>query len=65
VVQCRDALRANLLLKQYQLEVDLRHVGMFNDDLAHAIQDRPTDALPLVSVFIPISMQPRILPSLH
>jgi hypothetical protein len=44
----RDKLRANLLLKQHQLEVDLRHVGLFNDELAHAIQDRPADVLPLV-----------------
>jgi len=44
-----DKLRANLLLKQYFLEVDLRHVGLYNDELAHAIQDRPTDVLPLVS----------------
>ncbi|KAF9786866.1 MCM-domain-containing protein [Thelephora terrestris] len=43
----RDKLRANLLLKQYFLEVDLRHVGLYNDELAHAIQDRPTDVLPL------------------
>lgn len=43
-----DKLRANLLLKQYFLEVDLRHVGLYNDELAHAIQDRPTDVLPLV-----------------
>ena len=44
-----DKLRANLLLKQHFLEVDLRHVGLYNDELAHAIQDRPTDVLPLVS----------------
>jgi len=44
-----DKLRANLLLKQYFMEVDLRHVGLYNDELAHAIQDRPTDVLPLVS----------------
>ncbi|KAF8591962.1 MCM-domain-containing protein [Ramaria rubella] len=43
----RDKLRANLLLKQYHLEVDLRHVALYNDDLAHAIQDRPGDVLPL------------------
>ncbi|KDQ54789.1 hypothetical protein JAAARDRAFT_71594 [Jaapia argillacea MUCL 33604] len=43
----RDTLRANLLLKQYQLEIDLRHVGLYNDELAHAIQDKPTDILPL------------------
>ncbi|EPQ60991.1 MCM-domain-containing protein [Gloeophyllum trabeum ATCC 11539] len=43
----RDKLRGNLLLKHYQLEVDLRHVGLYNDELAHAIQDRPSDVLPL------------------
>jgi DNA replication licensing factor MCM5 len=46
---CRDKLRANLLLKQFHLEVDLRHVALYNDDLAHAIQDRPGDVLPIVS----------------
>ncbi|KAL1761022.1 MCM2/3/5 family-domain-containing protein [Schizophyllum commune] len=43
----RDNLRANLLLKQHLLEVDLRHVGLYNDELAHSIQDRPSDVLPL------------------
>lgn len=43
-------LRGNLLLKQNQLEVDLRHVGLYNDELAHAIQDRPAEVLPLVSL---------------
>lgn len=45
----RDKLRANLLLKQHQVEVDLRHVGLYNDELAHVIQERPADILPLVS----------------
>ncbi|KAF9015018.1 MCM-domain-containing protein [Cyathus striatus] len=45
----RDKLRGNLLLKQHFLEVDLRHVGLYNDELAHAIQDRPADILPTVS----------------
>jgi hypothetical protein len=44
----RDKLRGNLLLKQHQLEVDLRHVGLYNDELAHAIQDKPAEILPLV-----------------
>lgn len=34
-------------MKQNVLEVDLGHVGLYNDDLAHAIQDRPADILPL------------------
>ncbi|OSX67840.1 hypothetical protein POSPLADRAFT_1043031 [Postia placenta MAD-698-R-SB12] len=43
----REKLRANLLLKHYQLEVDLRHIGLYNDELAHAIQDKPAEILPL------------------
>ncbi|KAJ7655204.1 MCM-domain-containing protein [Mycena polygramma] len=43
----RDKLRANLLLKQRTLEVDLRHLSLYNDELAHAIQDTPTVTLPL------------------
>ncbi|RXW17983.1 hypothetical protein EST38_g7870 [Candolleomyces aberdarensis] len=43
----RDKLRANILIKLYLLEVDLRHVSLYHDDLAHAIQDRPADILPL------------------
>ncbi len=42
-----DHLRANLLLKLYALEVDLRHVNLFNPELAHAVQHRPAELLPL------------------
>ncbi|ESK98508.1 dna replication licensing factor mcm5 [Moniliophthora roreri MCA 2997] len=43
----RDKLRGNLLLKEHILEVDLRHVGLYNEELAYAIQERPADILPL------------------
>jgi DNA replication licensing factor MCM5 len=43
-------LKANLLLKHYILEVDLRHVSLYNDELAHMVQDKPADVLPLVRV---------------
>ncbi|KAI0762684.1 ATP dependent DNA helicase [Fomes fomentarius] len=43
----RDNLRANLLLKQHQIEVGLRHVGLYNDELAQAIQEKPGEVLPL------------------
>jgi len=46
-----DKLRGNILLKQHVLEIDLRHVSLFNDELAHVIQDRPADVLPLVCPF--------------
>ena len=47
-LQLRDKLRANLLLKHYQLQVDLRHLSLYNDELAHLIQNKPADILPLV-----------------
>jgi DNA replication licensing factor MCM5 len=36
-------------MKQHVLEIDLRHVSNFNGELAQAIQDRPSEVLPLVS----------------
>ncbi|KAL5535173.1 MCM5 [Sanghuangporus sanghuang] len=42
----RDKLRANLLLKQYYLEVDLQHVALYNEELAHAIQETPSEIMP-------------------
>ena len=56
-----DKLRANLLLKQYQLEVDLRHIGLYNDELAHAIQDRPAEILPLVCSGLTNNLRPRLI----
>lgn len=47
-----DLLRANVLLKQYVLEVDLTHVSRFHEELAAAIQDRPGEVLPLVCLFL-------------
>jgi DNA replication licensing factor MCM5 len=47
--------------------VELRHVALYNDDLAHAIQDRPGDTLPLFEaaaskaakkILFPISTDP-------
>lgn len=46
----RDKLRANILLKQHFLEVDLRHLSLYNDAIAHRIQDKPADILPTVRV---------------
>ncbi|KAK7694349.1 hypothetical protein QCA50_001534 [Cerrena zonata] len=43
----RDQLRGNLLMKQHHLEVDLRHVSLYNDELAHAIQEKPSEILAL------------------
>ena len=46
----RDKLRANMLLRQYYLEVHLEHLVLYNEDLAHAIQDTPGEIMPLVRV---------------
>ena len=50
-VYIRDKLRANLLMKQLHLEVDLRHLSLYNDEIAHAIQEKPGEILPLVSFY--------------
>ncbi|KAL1920772.1 uncharacterized protein VTP21DRAFT_11407 [Calcarisporiella thermophila] len=43
----RDQLRQNLMAKQYFLEVDLKHLSAFNEDLAQMLNDRPAEILPL------------------
>lgn len=45
----RDRLRANLLAKQYVLEVDLDHLIAFNEELANRIRETPSEIVPLVS----------------
>ena len=45
-----DKLRANLLLKQYFLEVELQHVVLYNEEMAHAIQEQPAEIVPRVCV---------------
>ena len=45
----RDRLRANLLAKQFVLEVDLDHLIAFNEDLANRIRETPAEIVPLVS----------------
>lgn len=43
-----DRLRANVLLKEYALEVDLRDIVLFSEELASSVQERPGDVMPLV-----------------
>ncbi|CAO3689732.1 unnamed protein product [Umbelopsis ramanniana] len=43
----RDQLRANLMTKQYFLEIDLGHLISFNEELANRLTNNPTDLLPL------------------
>lgn len=47
----RDRLRANLLAKQYVLEVAIDHVALWSQQVAQSLIDRPGDILPLVSRF--------------
>jgi DNA replication licensing factor MCM5 len=44
----RDALRTNILIKQYKLEVDIAHLISFNEELAHKLANEPTEILPIV-----------------
>lgn len=45
----RDRLRANVLLKEYALDVELGHLSLFSEELGNSVQERPGDVLPLVS----------------
>lgn len=45
----RDRLRANLLRKEYTLEVEMSHLIGWNEDLAARCRTEPSDLVPLVS----------------
>ena len=53
----RDALRTNILIKQYRLDVDIAHLISFNEELAHRLANEPADILPLVCASQRISMR--------
>ncbi|OWZ34947.1 minichromosome maintenance protein 5 (cell division control protein 46) [Cryptococcus neoformans AD2-60a] len=44
----RDALRSALLLKHHTLEVDLRDLVAWNEELAQKVQDKPGEMIPLL-----------------
>ncbi|ADV19321.1 minichromosome maintenance protein 5 (cell division control protein 46) [Cryptococcus gattii Ru294] len=44
----RDALRSALLLKHHTLEVDLRDLVVWNEELAQKVQDKPGEMIPLL-----------------
>ncbi|OXG91458.1 minichromosome maintenance protein 5 (cell division control protein 46) [Cryptococcus neoformans A2-102-5] len=44
----RDALRSALLLKHHTLEVDLRDLVAWNEELAQKVQDKPGEMTPLL-----------------
>ncbi len=48
----RDQLRANVILKQYLLDVDLRHISLFQEEVGHAVQGHPGMIMPLVNTVI-------------
>ncbi|KAI5816898.1 MCM2/3/5 family-domain-containing protein [Pyronema omphalodes] len=43
----RDALRTNILIKLYMLEVDIAHLISFNEELAHKLANEPSEILPI------------------
>lgn len=45
----RDRLRANLMAKQFVLDVQLEHVQLWSPTLAQSLRESPGDVLPLVS----------------
>ena len=44
----RDALRTNILIKLYMLDVDIAHLISFNEELAHRLSNEPAEILPIV-----------------
>ena len=44
----RDRLRSSLLLHHHTLDVDLRDLVAWNDELAQKVQEQPGDMIPLV-----------------
>lgn len=49
----RDRLRAALLMHHHTLEVDLKDLIVWNDELAQKVQEQPGEMVPLVS-FAPL-----------
>jgi DNA replication licensing factor MCM5 len=45
----RDRLRASLLLHHHTLDVDLRDLGVWNEELGQKVQEQPGEMVPLVS----------------
>jgi len=45
----RDRLRSSLLLHHHSLEVDLRDLGVWNEELGQKVQEQPGEMVPLVS----------------
>ena len=44
----RDRLRSSLLLHHHSLEVDLRDLGVWNEELGQKVQEQPGEMVPLV-----------------
>lgn len=51
----RDRLRANLLRREWTLEVEMAHLIGWNEDLAARCRTEPGDVVPLVSLAPPAS----------
>lgn len=61
----RDRLRANLLRKEYTLEVEMSHLIGWNEDLAARCRTAPGDLVPLVSTFDCLSHVQRLTATLY
>lgn len=51
----REQLRANCLIGQPRLHVNLAHLISFNEEIAHRLSAEPTELLPLVRRILEIS----------
>ena len=44
-----DQIRENVLVKQYQCEVDIAHLISYDEELASRLNKEPAEVVPLVS----------------
>ncbi|POW17484.1 hypothetical protein PSHT_06393 [Puccinia striiformis] len=52
LVVCRDRLRTNLLAKVYAIEIELQHLIVYDEELAHSISNSPGEILPLFEIAV-------------
>jgi DNA replication licensing factor MCM5 len=48
LMEGRDRLRSSLLLHHHTLDIDLRDLVIWNEELAQKVQENPGDMIPLV-----------------
>ncbi|POV98383.1 hypothetical protein PSTT_14492 [Puccinia striiformis] len=59
----RDRLRTNLLAKVYAIEIELQHLIVYDEELAHSISNSPGEILPLFEIAVRKVAEAMVSPS--